>query len=131
VELFCADYTEYLLQQFSKQTVTPATILRLSGSEVLGCFLRNYPLVQSFIQETITKLLQTPQTLTFNQKISYYTLYKTVEHWTDLTELIDLSKKQKLFLDSIFKELTKKFPKVTGTLIDRNEVYNNYLGKKF
>jgi len=132
VKLFCADYVEYLHQQFSKQTISPATILRLSGSEVLGCILTKNPLVQSFIQETITKLLQTPQTLTFNQKISYYTLYKTVEHWVDLTDFIDLSQKQKLFLDSIFKEHTKKFPsKFPYSLINRDEVYKNYLGRRF
>ena len=130
VELFCVDYVEYLQKQLSLKTISPATILRLNGPRVLTSFIPDHPSVQFFIREKITELLKNPKELTLNQKISYYTLFKIAEFWESLPEISEVSNENKSLLNSIFKELVKEFQKATGPLFDRNEVYNNYLGRK-
>lgn len=131
VELFCLDYKAYLLEQLTLKTISPSIILRLCGPQVLAAFIIEHPSVQHFIREKIYEVLEKPSNLTFNQKICYYTLFRVAEYWKSSEEITALLAENKNSLNQLLNELAKEFPPITGSLIDRNKVYREYLGIDF
>ena len=131
VALFCLDYKAYLLEQLTLKTISPSIILRLCGPQVLAAFVIEHPSVEHYIREKIYEVIEQPSNLSFNQKICYFTLLRIAEYWESSEGIINLLTENKKILDQLQKELTKEFPSITGTLIDRNKIYKEYLGKHF
>ncbi|MHA1435799.1 MAG: hypothetical protein ACTSO7_18320, partial [Candidatus Heimdallarchaeota archaeon] len=131
VGLFCIDYTTYLLEQLDTNKIDPSRILKLSGPLVLAKLSRYSTKANEFVREKILDLVTNPSALTVNQKIVYFTLYQLAMFSGVSFELPSFSNEDKQLLDRLYLDLATPFPSRTGPLVDRNSVYQKYLGRNF
>ncbi|MHA1556458.1 MAG: hypothetical protein ACTSPM_05915 [Candidatus Heimdallarchaeota archaeon] len=103
---FISDYLNYIHNQLISRKISPFELLRLNGIGSLELFV-SLPIVQSFLVEIFTQLLDSSPIST-NQKIMYYSLITMIGHYwffDDPLLVEEFFSKKDAILSKIWKEI--------------------------
>ncbi|HUT82162.1 MAG TPA: hypothetical protein VMZ29_13250 [Candidatus Bathyarchaeia archaeon] len=131
IAFYCIDYYIYLIEQVTSGELSPEQLLRLSGPKILTAYLNHLPIVQEFISEKITLLINHFDFLPQDQKVMYFALLILAEYNGSIPDIDVFFRENKSTILEITKQLSKKFPRKQGIRRSWGDVYNEYLGRDF
>ena len=111
---FAFDYLKLMKQSFLSEEISLPLLLRLNGAGVIT-FFNSLPVVQRFLEEIFTQLLTSYSSLSFNQKIMYFTLilmqgnYWFMDHPSKVVQNFFVQKE--VIFNKLKQEIVKEFPR--------------------